>query len=52
MLVSRNKIDFIRDHVEKKNIKMKKIHTDKQKVNILTKPLVEARFRDLWNWIC
>ena len=38
---------FIRDHVEKKDIRMEKIHTDKQRADILTKPLAEARFLEL-----
>jgi uncharacterized membrane protein YciS (DUF1049 family) len=38
---------FIRDHVEKKDIRMEKIHTDKQRADIFTKPLAEARFIEL-----
>ena len=41
------KHQFIRDHVEKKDIKLVKIHTDHQKADILTKPLAEARFLEL-----
>ena len=38
---------FIRDHAEKKDITMEKIHTDIQRADIFTKPLVEARFKML-----
>ena len=38
---------FIRDHVEKKNVAIVKIHTDIQRADILTKPLVEERFKML-----
>lgn len=38
---------FIKDHVEKKNKRMEKIHIDRQQVDILAKPLAEARFRGL-----
>lgn len=38
---------FIRDYVEKKDIRMEKIHTDIQRADILTKSLADARFHNL-----
>ncbi|KAK6115540.1 hypothetical protein DH2020_007809 [Rehmannia glutinosa] len=40
---------FIRDHVEKKDITLEYISTDKQLANIFTKPLCESRFEELKN---
>ncbi|MEQ5167072.1 Ty1/Copia family ribonuclease HI, partial [Citrobacter youngae] len=41
------KYHFIRDHVEKKDIKLEYVNTEDQLADILTKPLVEARFSTL-----
>ncbi|KAK6151951.1 hypothetical protein DH2020_014586 [Rehmannia glutinosa] len=38
---------FIRDHVEKKDIILEYISTDKQLADIFTKPLYESRFEEL-----
>jgi hypothetical protein len=38
---------FLRDHVEKGDIEMRYIDTDKQLANIFTKPLESSRFADL-----
>ncbi|KAK6146430.1 hypothetical protein DH2020_020299 [Rehmannia glutinosa] len=38
---------FIRDHVEKKDITLEYISTDKQLADIFTKPLFESRFEEL-----
>ncbi|KAK6160456.1 hypothetical protein DH2020_003837 [Rehmannia glutinosa] len=38
---------FIRDHVEKKDITLEYISTDKKLADILTKPLCESRFEEL-----
>ncbi|KAK6153338.1 hypothetical protein DH2020_012977 [Rehmannia glutinosa] len=38
---------FIRDHVEKKDITLEYISTDKQLADIFTKPLCESRFEEL-----
>ncbi|KAK6145403.1 hypothetical protein DH2020_022223 [Rehmannia glutinosa] len=38
---------FIRDHVEKKDITLEYISTDKQIADIFTKPLCESRFEEL-----
>ncbi|KAK6150594.1 hypothetical protein DH2020_015526 [Rehmannia glutinosa] len=38
---------FIRDHVEKKDITLEYISTDKRLVDIFTKPLCESRFEEL-----
>ncbi|KAK6122069.1 hypothetical protein DH2020_044192 [Rehmannia glutinosa] len=38
---------FIRDHVEKKDITLEYISTDKQLADIFTKPLYESRFEEL-----
>ena len=35
---------FIRDHIEKKNLKIDHIPTENQIADILTKPLCESRF--------
>ena len=35
---------FILDHVEKNDVLIEKIHTDIQRADIFTKPLVESRF--------
>ncbi|KAK6120416.1 hypothetical protein DH2020_045841 [Rehmannia glutinosa] len=40
---------FIRDHVEKKDITLEYISTDKQLADIFTKPLCESRFEELKN---
>ncbi|KAK6146377.1 hypothetical protein DH2020_020246 [Rehmannia glutinosa] len=40
---------FIRDHVEKKDITMEYISTDKQLADIFTKTLCESRFEELKN---
>jgi hypothetical protein len=36
--------DFIRDHVQKGDIKLKFVSTDSQWANILTKPLIKEQF--------
>ncbi|KAK6153484.1 hypothetical protein DH2020_013123 [Rehmannia glutinosa] len=41
------KYHFIRDHVEKKDITLEYISTDKQLADIFTKPLCESRFEEL-----
>ncbi|KAK6160261.1 hypothetical protein DH2020_003642 [Rehmannia glutinosa] len=38
---------FVRDHVEKKDITLEYISTDKQLADIFTKPLCESRFEEL-----
>ncbi|KAK6164186.1 hypothetical protein DH2020_001050 [Rehmannia glutinosa] len=38
---------FIRDHIEKKDITLEYISTDKQLADIFTKPLCESRFEEL-----
>ncbi|KAK6138999.1 hypothetical protein DH2020_027258 [Rehmannia glutinosa] len=38
---------FIRDHVEKKDITLEYVSTDKQLADIFTKPLCESRFEEL-----
>ena len=38
---------FIRDHVEKKNVRIEYVGTEKQLADIFTKPLNEARFIQL-----
>ncbi|XP_057779868.1 secreted RxLR effector protein 161-like [Salvia miltiorrhiza] len=38
---------FIRDHVEKKDVSVVKIHTSIQRADLLTKALLEDRFNDL-----
>ena len=40
---------FIRDHVEKKNVRIEYVRTEKQIADIFTKPLSEARFMELRN---
>ncbi|KAK6158948.1 hypothetical protein DH2020_006262 [Rehmannia glutinosa] len=40
---------FIRDHVEKKDITLEYISTDKQLADIFTRPLCESRFEELKN---
>ncbi|KAK6145289.1 hypothetical protein DH2020_022109 [Rehmannia glutinosa] len=40
---------FIRDHVEKKDITLEYISSDKQLADIFTKPLCESRFEELKN---
>ncbi|KAK6163564.1 hypothetical protein DH2020_000428 [Rehmannia glutinosa] len=40
---------FIRDHVEKKDITLEYISTEKQLADIFTKPLCESRFEELKN---
>ena len=40
---------FIRDHVEKKNVRIEYVRTEKQIADIFTKPLSEARFIELRN---
>jgi hypothetical protein len=39
---------FLRDHVEKRDIEMRYIDTERQLVNIFTEPLDVSRFNDLW----
>jgi hypothetical protein len=39
---------FLRDHVEKGDIEMRYIDTERQLVHIFTKPLDTSRFADLW----
>jgi hypothetical protein len=39
---------FLRDHVEKGDIEMKYIDTEKQLANVFTKPLDATRFASLW----
>jgi hypothetical protein len=43
---------FLRDHVEKGDIKMRYIDTERQLADIFTKPLDSSQFADLWggNW--
>ena len=38
---------FIREHVEKKNVRIEYVSTESQLADILTKPLAEARFTQL-----
>ena len=38
---------FIRDHVEKKNVRIEYVRTEKQIADIFTKPLSETRFMEL-----
>ena len=38
---------FIRDHVAKGNIELHHVNTENQLADIFTKPLEEARFREL-----
>jgi hypothetical protein len=38
---------FLRDHVEKGDIEMRYIDTERQLANIFTKPLYSSRFADL-----
>jgi hypothetical protein len=42
---------FLRDHVEKEDIEMRYIDTERQLVDIFTKPLDSSRFADLWGEI-
>jgi hypothetical protein len=42
---------FLRDHVEKGNIEMRYIDTDRQLADIFTKPLESSQFADLWGGI-
>jgi hypothetical protein len=39
---------FLRDHVEKGDIEMRHIDTERQMVDIFTKPLDASCFADLW----
>jgi hypothetical protein len=39
---------FLRDHVEKGDIEMRYIDTERQLADIFTKPLDSSRFADLW----
>jgi hypothetical protein len=39
---------FLRDHVEKGDIEMKFIDTERQLADIITKPLDSSRFASLW----
>jgi hypothetical protein len=51
---------FLRDHVEKGDIKMRYIDIERQLANIFIKPLNSSRFADLWGghwclpsiWLC
>jgi hypothetical protein len=38
---------FLRDHIEKRDIEMRYINTEKQLADIFTKPLGSSRFADL-----
>ena len=40
---------FIRDYIEKKNVRIEYVRTEKQITNIFTKSLSEARFMELRN---
>jgi hypothetical protein len=42
---------FLRDHVEKGDIEMKYIDTERQLADIFTIPLDSSRFADLWGEI-
>jgi hypothetical protein len=42
---------FLRDHVEKGDIEMRYIDTERQLADIFTKPLDASRFADLWGEI-
>jgi hypothetical protein len=42
---------FLRDHVEKGDIEMRYIDTERQGADIFTKPLDSSRFADLWGEI-
>jgi hypothetical protein len=39
---------FLRDHIEKGDIDMRYIDTERQLADIFTKPLDSSRFTDLW----
>jgi hypothetical protein len=39
---------LLRDHVEKRDIEMRYIDTERQFADIFTKPLDSSRFADLW----
>jgi hypothetical protein len=41
------KFHFLRDHVEKRDIEMRYIDTERQLIDIFTKPLDSSRFADL-----
>jgi hypothetical protein len=41
------KFHFLRDHVEKRDIEMRYIDTERQLTDIFTKPLDSSRFADL-----
>jgi hypothetical protein len=45
------KYHFLRDHVEKGDIEMRYIDTEKQLADIFTKPLDSSRFAALWEEI-
>jgi hypothetical protein len=42
---------FLRDHVEKGDIEMRYIDTERQLADIFTKPLDSSRFAELWGEI-
>jgi hypothetical protein len=42
---------FMRDYVEKGDIEMRYIDTERQLADIFTKPLYSSRFADLWGEI-
>jgi hypothetical protein len=42
---------FLRDHVEKGDIEMRYIDTERQLADIFTKPLDDSQFADLWREI-
>jgi hypothetical protein len=42
---------FLRDHIEKGDIEMRYIDTERQLADIFTKPLDSSRFADLWREI-
>jgi hypothetical protein len=43
--------NFLRDHVEKGDIEMRYIDTERPLADIFTKPLDSSRFADLWGKI-
>jgi hypothetical protein len=43
--------NFLRDHVENGDIEMRYIDTERQLIDILTKPLYFSRYTDLWGKI-
>jgi hypothetical protein len=41
---------FLRDHIEKGEMEMKFIDTERQLAEVFTKPLNSSRFASLWGW--